>query len=125
MKTNKNVRVAILSATVAAIATSSVAQVGEIPARNNGYGYGHDMMWGGAQWGGFGMILGPIFMILILVGIIAAVIYVLRIGGNARFGANGGSHQTHDRALAILKERYAKGEIDSKEFDERKKQLAD
>ena len=112
-----------LMAAIAVTATSPLAQVGEIPGRNAPYFRGHDMMWGGGQWGGFGMVLGPIFMILILVGIIAAVIYVLRLSG--AFGVASGSHQVHDRALALLKERYAKGEIDSKEFEERKKLLAD
>jgi len=44
------------------------------------------------------------------------------------FGAAGpatSSHSAHDRALVLLKERYAKGEIDSTEFAERKKLLAD
>jgi putative membrane protein len=62
-------------------------------------------------------------MILIVVGIVAAIIYLLRL-----FGATGpatSSHVAHDRALALLKERYAKGEIDSTEFAERKKLLAD
>jgi putative membrane protein len=104
-------------------ATSAMAQVGEIPSRNGFYDHGHDMMWGGSQWGGFGMILGPIFMLLIVVGIVAGIIFLLRL-----FGATGpaaGSHASHDRALALLKERYAKGEIDSIEFAERKKLLAD
>jgi len=104
-------------------ATSALAQVGEIPDRNGLYYHGHDMMWGGSQWGGFGMVLGPIFMILIVVGIVAGIIYLLRL-----FGATGpaaGSHATHDRALALLKERYAKGEIDTAEFTERKKLLSD
>ncbi len=92
-------------------ATSAMAQVGEIPDRYGPFTHGHDMMWGSSQWGGFGMVLGPIFMILIVVGIVAGMIYLLRL-----FGAIGPavrSHPAHDRALALLKERYAKGEIDS------------
>jgi putative membrane protein len=108
---------------IAAMATAAAAQVAEIPGRTAPFYYGHDMMWGGGQWGGFGMVLGPIFMILILVAIIAGVIYVLRLVGG--LGLVGGGHPAHDRALAILKERFAKGEIDSKEFEERKKLLAD
>ena len=103
-------------------ATSAMAQAGEIPDRYGAYGHGHDMMWGGSQWGGFGMVLGPIFMILIVVGIVAGIIYLLRL-----FGAvgPGSSNMAHDRALVLLKKRYAKGEIDSDEFAERKKLLAD
>jgi putative membrane protein len=104
-------------------ATSAMAQVGEIPERFGRYNYGHDMMWGSNQWGGFGMVLGPIFMILIVVGIVAAIIYLLRLFGAA--GPATSSHAAHDRALVLLKERYAKGEIDSTEFAERKKLLAD
>ncbi|MFT6786193.1 MAG: putative membrane protein [Dinoroseobacter sp.] len=104
-------------------ATSAIAQVGEIPERGGGYYYGHDMMWGGSQWGGFGMVLGPIFMILIVVGIVAGIIYLLRLFGAA--GPAVSSHAAHDRAMLLLKERYAKGEIDSTEFAERKKLLAD
>ena len=104
-------------------ATSAMAQVGEIPDRNGFYTHGHDMMWGGSQWGGFGLILGPIFMVLVVVGIVAGIIYLLRLVGVA--GPAASSHAAHDRALALLKERYAKGEIDSTEFAERKKLLAD
>ena len=104
-------------------ATSAMAQVGEIPERFDQYNHGYDMMWGSNQWGGFGMVLGPIFMILIVVVIVAAIIYLLRLFGAA--GPSTSSHAAHDRALALLKERYAKGEIDSTEFSERKKLLAD
>ena len=104
-------------------ATSAMAQVGEIPSRNGFYDHGHDMMWGSNQWGGFGMVLGPIFMILIVVGIVAGIIYLLRLFGMS--GPAVSSHAAHDRALALLKESYAKGEIDSTEFTERKKLLAD
>jgi len=102
-------------------ASSAMAQVGEIPGRDGRFLYGHDMMWGGSQWGGFGMVLGPIFMILILVAIVAGTIYLLRLLGVA--GPAVGGHAAHDRALTLLKERYAKGEIDSTEFSERKKLL--
>jgi len=104
-------------------ATSAVAQVGEIPSGNSFYDHGHGMMWGNNQWGGFGMILGPIFMILIVVGIVAGAIYLLRLFGGTDLEAN--NHVAQDRALALLKERYAKGEIDSTEFTERKKLLFD
>ncbi|MCF7698345.1 SHOCT domain-containing protein [Loktanella sp. M215] len=103
--------------------TAAMAQVGEIPERFGQYNHGHDMMWGGNEWGGFGMVLGPIFMILIVVGIVAAILYLLRLFGAA--GPATGSHAAHDRAVMLLKERYAKGEIDSTEFTERKKLLAD
>ncbi len=69
------------------------------------------------------MVLGPIFMILIVVGIVAGVIYLLRMFGGPALGVGG--HAAHDRALALLKERYAKGEIDSAEFAERKKHMVD
>ncbi|WP_341863773.1 SHOCT domain-containing protein [Gymnodinialimonas sp. 57CJ19] len=119
-------KTAIVSGIVTAggfVATSAMAQVGEIPDRYGSYAHGHDMMWGGNQWGGFGMVLGPIFMILILVAIVAGIIYLLRLFGVAGPGSSG--HVAHDRALALLKERYAKGEIDSEEFAERKKLLAE
>jgi len=109
-------------------ATSAIAQVGEIPERFGQYNHGYDMMWGSNQWGsnqwgGFGMVLGPIFMILVVVGTVASIIYLLRLFGAA--GPATSSHAAHDRALALLKDRYAKGEIDSTEFTERKKLLAD
>lgn len=106
-----------------AVATSAMAQASEVAGQNGRYYDGHDMMWGSNQWGGFGMVFGPIFMILVLVGIVAGIIYLLRHFGAA--GPSGNSHAAHDRALAHLKERYAKGEIDSVEFAERKKLLAD
>ncbi len=118
--------IAIVTSVVVAIgaaATSAMAQVGEVAGQNGRFYDGHDMMWGSNQWGGFGMVLGPIFMILIVVGIVAGAIYLSRHFGAA--GADGSSHAAHDRALALLKERYAKGEIDSEEFAERKKLLAD
>lgn len=122
----KHRTVAIVSSLMAAggiATTSALAQVGEIPERSGLYYHGHDTMWGGGQWGGFGMVLGPVFMILIVIGIVAGTIYLLRLFGAAR--PSGSGHAAHDRAMALLKERFAKGEIDTEEFAERKKLLAD
>ncbi|AKI01112.1 Short C-terminal domain [Hoeflea sp. IMCC20628] len=116
-------RIAGLATMTLAMAGSALAQTGEIPGRGMSYYHGPGMMWGGDQWGGFGMVLGPIFMILVLVGIVLGVVYIMRHFGGLGVATN--SSQAEGRALAILKERYAKGEIDSKEFDERKAKLVD
>ncbi|KQZ86376.1 hypothetical protein ASD64_20095 [Mesorhizobium sp. Root157] len=114
-------RIPTATAALALMAGQSAAQVGVIPDGNAPFFHGHDMMWGAGQWGGFGMVLGPLLMILIVVAAVVGVFYLLRSTGTV--GAS--SSRSHDRALAILKERFAKGEIDTKEFDERRKLLAD
>lgn len=83
------------------------------------YGYGGwEMMGPGIAFGyGGGLIMG-IFMILfwglIIWGIIALVRYLIR---NSRNGYPGNS------ALEILNRRYASGEINKEEYDEKKKVL--
>lgn len=109
----------VLAIAATLTATAAMVQAGEMPDRNVPFYYGHDMMWGGDQWGGFGMVLGLIFMILILVGIVDGAICVLR-----RFGVLGNGQPAYDRALILLKEYYEKGEIDTREFEERKNLLA-
>lgn len=113
------VRTAAIAAFFAAPAVPALAQAAVDP-RDRPYYYGHGMMWGD-QWGGFGMIFGPIFMILILVAIVVGIIYALKYLGaiNLPSAPSGG------KALDLLKERYARGEIDHQEFDERKKRLTD
>lgn len=79
------------------------------------------MMDGYGMAGGFGF--GGIFMILwwvlIIVGIVALVKWVATSSG--RDGRNGGG----SKALEILKQRYARGEIDEQEFQKRKRDLTE
>ena len=74
---------------------------------------------------GFGMVFGALFMILVVIAIIAAIVYLMRSFGVAGMSnASMRPSQPENKALDILKERFAKGEIDAKEFDERKRLLS-
>ncbi len=89
--------------------------------------------------GGLGLgILGFILMIFIWALIIAGIVALIRyIKGEKyeMYGRHRGMGMHHmgmgmgmgmkerSRAMDILEERYAKGEIDKKEFDERKRDL--
>jgi putative membrane protein len=71
------------------------------------------MMWDG--WGGFGVL----WMTLFWIGIVLLIVWAVRQFSRDRTGSEGSS----DRALDILKERYARGEIDQDEFEERRRTL--
>lgn len=67
------------------------------------YGYGM----------GYGMgIIGLVFWILVLIGLVLLIKYLWE--GGAR---------KEESALEILKKRYASGEISREEFEEKKKEL--
>ncbi len=88
------------------------------------YAYGPRMMW----WdgGGYGMFFGPLFMILTLVVIIGAIAFLVQWLGGPWQGVRPPRHMPPGRTpLDILKERFAKGEIDQKEFEERRRVLGD
>lgn len=76
----------------------------------------------GYYWGnnlGYGtMSFGWVFMILIWVLVIVGLVFLVKSFAS---GSNGARQQ--NRALDVLKERYAKGEIDKNEFEEKKKDL--
>ena len=77
------------------------------------YGYGSECGYMGmGVWGSVFMI---VFWLFVIVGIIAL------IQGNSWNGAR--HHLGKNSPLDILKERYAKGEINRKEFEEKKKGL--
>ena len=76
------------------------------------------MNFGFGTMGGFGWIFMVVFWGLVIWAIVALV------RGNSGSGHGGDDAHGKDKSpLDILKERYAKGEIDKKEFEERKKDL--
>ncbi|QLQ01604.1 MAG: SHOCT domain-containing protein [Thiobacillus sp.] len=77
------------------------------------------MMGGYGMTGGFGF--GGIFMILWWVLIIAGIVVLVKWLATS-FGTGGRSGG--EKALDLLKERYARGEIDEQEFQKRKRDLS-
>jgi len=76
-------------------------------------GYG---MAGGFGFGGIFMIL---WWVLIIVGVVALVRWLATSSGGG--GRSGGD----SKALDLLKQRYARGEIDEQEFQKRKRDLTE
>ncbi len=75
---------------------------------------GGNMMMG---WGWGGMVFGGIMMLLWFALIVALIVFLFRwISGTSRRNSN-------QDALNILKQRYAHGEIDASELEERSQQL--
>ena len=108
--------------------TAIAVVVGWMPAwaqqQGSPYYGGHDHMWGG---GWYGMFLGPLMMLLFLGIAVAVIVLIVRWLGGPR-------HHAHlplpgaapsKTPVDILKERFALGEIDKQEFEERKRILGE
>lgn len=83
-------------------------------------GYGMNGYGMGGFGGGFGF--GWILMILVWVLVIAGIVALVKLLAGS-FGA-GGDIRGDSKALAILKERFASGEIDEQEYQKRKRDLS-
>jgi putative membrane protein len=91
-----------------------------VPAVAQTYG---DHPYMGA-WGWGGMIFGPIMMIVFIA--VAVVVVVLLVRWLGRPGHGGALYSPPGKTpLDILKERFAKGEIDREEFEERRRVLGE
>ena len=76
------------------------------------------MMWGGMEgvgwgWLGLGFLHMALFWILVVLGIVVL----------AKWLAGSGPATSADRALEILKERYAKGELTREQYEQMKRDL--
>jgi putative membrane protein len=72
------------------------------------------------------MIFGPLFMILVVAAVIAAVLLFVRSVGGPWHGALSPHQGPPGRTpLDILKERFARGDIDKQEFEERRRALGE
>ncbi len=74
-------------------------------------GHGYGMGW-----------FGPILMIAFWIAVIVGIVFLIRW---LAFSTRAGGPKAHpeDSALEILKKRYARGEINKEEFEEKKKDL--
>ncbi|MBI4811926.1 SHOCT domain-containing protein [Candidatus Falkowbacteria bacterium] len=77
--------------------------------------------------GGFGPGFGFFFMIIFWALVVWAIVALVRCASGRSYWCCGrderhGRHE-HGRALDILKERYAKGEITKEQFEQTKKDL--
>jgi putative membrane protein len=84
----------------------------------DGWGMGPGMMgnWG---MGWFGMIFMMIFWVLVIVGLVFLIKWLIQTSSSGK-----AAQQTGSRAVEILKERYARGEIDKAEFESKKRDLS-
>ncbi len=68
------------------------------------------------NWGWGGMVFQLLFLVVIIIALVWAIKY---FAGQRQTGAA----PRGDSALDILKRRYANGEIDKEEFEQKKKDL--
>ncbi len=115
-----NLALAVAGAAVALAPTWVWAQA---PSDTDRYGYGPHMMGWGGGWAG--MIFGPLFMVLVLAAVIAVLLLFARSIGGPWHGAPPYQGPPSRTPLDILKERFARGEIDKQDFEERRRVLGE
>ena len=90
----------------------------------------YDMMERFAQHPWAGLLIGGICMLIVLAIVIAVVILLVRMNKRSQMGQPGHMMNTpppaqrkNSAALALLDERYAKGEIGDEEYNTKKTNL--
>lgn len=72
------------------------------------YGYQGGMMW---------MVLGLVFWVAVIAGIVLLVLWIVGKSGRGK------QPQTEETALELLKKRYVRGEITKEQYEEMKKDI--
>lgn len=115
------------AAGLSGLALGATGWLSPVLAHAQGYGgyYGGHMWDGDHMWGGgmYGWFLGPLMMIVWIALIVGAVVLVLRLTGVTGHSRHPDGRSPETRgpdAMDILRERFARGEIDKAEFEERR-----
>ena len=98
-----------------AVITLLIGATGSAVANGGSGAYGGGMMndgWGWGVFGGWGLL-----WLLLLVGVIAFVVLVVRGNGRTR------NEGQPDRAYEELRKQYARGELSYEEFEKRRRKL--
>ncbi len=78
----------------------------------------HEFMWPGMMRVGFLFIMALVWM-----GVLALIIWAVVTAVQKTGGVDSAIPARETPALQILKERYARGEIDKEEYEEKKRDL--
>ncbi|HZS33992.1 MAG TPA: SHOCT domain-containing protein [Methylomirabilota bacterium] len=100
-------------------AAFTAGRLGPAWAQDRPWEWGWHPMWGMWSAWGIGMLLVMLtFWVLVIVALIAGVRWLIHQGREP------GREPRRDSALEILRERYARGEINKEEFDAKKRDLS-
>jgi putative membrane protein len=103
-------RIAAWLAAVTALGVTTTVQ-----AQERSWDWGWHPMWG--MWGPWGIGMGLVmltFWVLVIVALVAGI----------RWLATQGRESRPDTALEILRQRYARGEVNKDEFDAKRRDLS-
>ena len=84
----------------------------------------HGHFFGGGMGFGAMMVLGPLLALIFVAAVVAIIVFLVR-GPAGRHGPPGSLSGSARSPTDIVKERFARGEIDGDEFEERRRVLGD
>ena len=112
---DKNLKTALI---IGGIVISVIIILSVVPGLLGWQGYGYGMM-GPGMMGGYGTMFLMPFLWIVVIGLIVWVV----VAAIRRPGESDSTTRSTDSALEILKRRYARGEINKEEYEEKKRDL--